>query len=150
MWIWIMLRMFLVPVTSLHLCLIWSSISTTMTQFIISVQILAKQQEQDVCTWEYWWIPLFSSYLFWCTCGSSSYIFLPLLNIPGDYVRTHNLRVGDFIMIYKDDDKNRFVLNLSSWLFKHFSHFGTQSVVAYCMLLCVMQRSSEQRRREMI
>ncbi|XBI18564.1 hypothetical protein VPH35_060312 [Triticum aestivum] len=51
-------------------------------------------------------------YRYWPNNKSRMYV----LENTGDYVRTHNLRVGDFIMIYKDDDKNRFVLNLSSWL----------------------------------
>uniref|UniRef100_A0A8R7PUH4 TF-B3 domain-containing protein n=1 Tax=Triticum urartu TaxID=4572 RepID=A0A8R7PUH4_TRIUA len=45
-------------------------------------------------------------YRYWPNNKSRMYV----LENTGDYVRTHNLRVGDFIMIYKDDDKNRFVI----------------------------------------
>ncbi|XP_044972680.1 B3 domain-containing protein LFL1-like isoform X3 [Hordeum vulgare subsp. vulgare] len=45
-------------------------------------------------------------YRYWPNNNSRMYV----LENTGDYVRTHNLRVGDFIMIYKDDDNNRFVI----------------------------------------
>lgn len=33
-----------------------------------------------------------------------------VLENTGDYVRTHGLQLGDFIVIYKDDENNRFVI----------------------------------------
>ncbi|XP_047056900.1 B3 domain-containing protein LFL1-like [Lolium rigidum] len=45
-------------------------------------------------------------YRYWPNNKSRMYV----LENTGSYVRTHNLRVGDFIMIYRDDDKNRFVI----------------------------------------
>jgi len=42
--------------------------------------------------------------------GQFSYVFCTSLNISGDYVKAHDLQQGDFIVIYKDDENNRFVL----------------------------------------
>jgi hypothetical protein len=36
--------------------------------------------------------------------GQCSYIFYTSLNIPGDYVKAHDLWQGDSIAIYKDDE----------------------------------------------
>ncbi|XP_014754315.1 B3 domain-containing protein LFL1 isoform X1 [Brachypodium distachyon] len=45
-------------------------------------------------------------YRYWPNNKSRMYV----LENTGDYVRAHNLQVGDFIMIYKDDNNNRFVI----------------------------------------
>uniref|UniRef100_A0ACD5VGD5 Uncharacterized protein n=1 Tax=Avena sativa TaxID=4498 RepID=A0ACD5VGD5_AVESA len=45
-------------------------------------------------------------YRYWPNNKSRMYV----LENTGNYVRAHNLRVGDFIMIYRDDDKNRYVI----------------------------------------
>ncbi|URE23155.1 B3, partial [Musa troglodytarum] len=45
-------------------------------------------------------------YRFWPNNRSRMYI----LENTGDYVKEHHLELGDFIMIYKDDSKDRYVI----------------------------------------
>ncbi|KAL6615926.1 hypothetical protein ACP70R_038196 [Stipagrostis hirtigluma subsp. patula] len=45
-------------------------------------------------------------YRYWPNNKSRMYV----LENTGDYVRAHDLRQGDFILIYKDDENNRFVI----------------------------------------
>ena len=124
--------MILVAVSSLHLCFIQSSMHVHCNDAVCNLPYRYWPNNKSRMyvlenTGEYLYFHTFSSLLLLLT--SALTFSVPLLNIPGDYVRTHNLRVGDFIMIYRDDDKNRFVLHLSSWLFKHITHFCMQLVV---------------------
>ncbi|KAK8930687.1 B3 domain-containing protein LFL1 [Platanthera zijinensis] len=45
-------------------------------------------------------------YRFWPNNKSRMYI----LENTGHFVKSHNLQLGDFIMLYKDDDKDRYVI----------------------------------------
>jgi hypothetical protein len=65
--------------------------------------------------------------------------FRTSLNISGDYVKAHDLQQGDFIVIYKDDEKNRFVLTqFSSLAFNKVAHFFVMLPVgAYYCVLCI-------------
>ncbi|ONK59314.1 uncharacterized protein A4U43_C08F5170 [Asparagus officinalis] len=45
-------------------------------------------------------------YRYWPNNKSRMYI----LESTGDFVKTHNLQVGDFIMLYKDDEGDRYII----------------------------------------
>jgi hypothetical protein len=74
-----------------------------------------------------------------CTIlGQCSYIFYTSLIIPGDYLKAHDLRQGDFIVIYKDDGNDRFVHTFPhQHLTNLHNFFGILSIVAHCVLFFV-------------
>lgn len=73
--------------------------------------ILTSKDGKSLCMRDLLYAQLWTfKYRYWPNNKSRMYV----LENTGDYVRTHDLQLGDFIVIYKDDENNRFVLNFSS------------------------------------